>query len=202
MEKVRLDRVPASPLALKFYSSGRDVCIEAARTAAAAEVQDIERVRDATVDGDCHGWRRARRRTWRGARCHGWILTDPHVERLRRHSRDPIVDGLPDLSVVVDLLARSPIHPAGGKPRPVAGRVRDHVQHHPRVAELEQPERDGHEQDDGDPEFRKLLSPLVGSLPHPHMATMVVYGGQITPGPLGLRHPFGNPPCRLPTHLP
>ena len=142
------------------------------------------------------------RRTWRGARCHGWILTDPHVERLRRHSRDPIVDGLPDLSVVVDLLARSPIHPAGGKPRPVAGRVRDHVQHHPRVAELEQPERDGHEQDDGDPEFRKLLSPLVGSLPHPHMATMVVYGGQITPGPLGLRHPFGNPPCRLPTHLP
>src|SRR5438046_3649054 len=187
MEKVRLDRVPASPLALKFYSSGPDVCIEAARTAAAAEVQDIERVRDATVDGDCHGWRRARRRTWRGGRCHGWILTDLHVERLRRHSRDPMVDGLLDLSVVVDLLARSPIHPAGGKPRPVAGRVRDHVQHHPRVAELEQPERDDHEQDDGDPEFRKLLSPLAGSLPPQHMATMVVRGGQSpgkSPGPL------------------
>src|SRR2546426_12537308 len=111
MEKVRLDRAPASPLALKFYSSGPDVCIEAARTAAAAEVQDIERVRDATVDGDCHGWRRARRRTWRGARCHGWILTDLHVERLRRHSRDPIVDRSEERRVGKECRSRwSPYH--------------------------------------------------------------------------------------------
>src|SRR5207247_9610484 len=130
------------------------VHLEAARTAAAAELQDIERVRDATVDGDCHGWRRTRRRTWRGGRCHGWILTDLHVERLRRHSREPIVDGLPDLSVVVDLLAPSPIPPAGGKPRPIAGRVRDHVQHHPPEAALAQPERDAPEQDASDPALR------------------------------------------------
>src|SRR5207247_11180524 len=73
------------------------VHLEAARTAAAAELQDIERVRDATVDGDCHGWRRARRRTWRRGRCHGWLLTELHVASLRQHSRDRTRSGMLDL---------------------------------------------------------------------------------------------------------
>src|SRR6266404_9541599 len=39
----------------------RAVHFEAARAAAAAEPQDVEQVRDAAVDVDSHGWRRARR---------------------------------------------------------------------------------------------------------------------------------------------
>src|SRR6266403_1157406 len=128
--------------------------------------QDREDVGHAARHRHLHLGRRRVRAVGRGQAVLGRDLVDVDLERPACDGSDLGLDGRPYRVVVGDRVACAAIGPCRREPRPVPGRMRDHVHHHERVPEGDERERDAEEQEDADRGLDQRLAPLAPCFAH------------------------------------
>src|SRR6266478_3126332 len=110
--------------------------------------------------------RRRVRAVGRGQAVLGRDLVDVDLEQPARDGSDLGLDDRLYRVVVRDRVACAAIGPCRREPRPVPGRMRDHVHHHERVPEGDERERDAEEQEDADRGLDQRLAPLAPCFAH------------------------------------